>query len=204
MSGAMVQISCTLGSFAVTGGLWSLARRAANARGLALGTTPYLGLFLVTVTEVALARPIASDALAIATVCVAAWCDARTGYIFDPVVLCGLGMVGAAACISGDLAVTLGGAIVTGGTLLALRALTGARGLGLGDVKLAAVIGAGIGPAYGSVALGAAFLCGAAVGLARIALGRARLRDAVRFGPYLAAGTLMVLAYHRLNTGVIR
>ena len=135
---------------------------------------------------------------------VGALCDARTGYIFDPVVSGGLGAVLAVAGLSGHIAPCAGGAAAVAGTLLGLRHFSGRRGLGLGDVKFGALIGAGIGPGYGLVALGAAFVLGAGASVGKLALGRARLDSAVRFGPYLAAGTLLVLAYHRLNAGVFR
>ena len=65
------------------------------------------------------------------------------------------------------------------------------------------VLISGAGP-VGLAAASAAFLLGAVSSIGQIAAGRARRDTAVRFGPYLAAGTLMVLAYHHFSTGVIR
>ncbi|MBX6350400.1 MAG: prepilin peptidase [Clostridia bacterium] len=81
----------------------------------------------------------------------------------------------------------LGGAAL-GGAMLALHVVT--RGaLGMGDVKLAGVIGTGLGLRLGLVALFLAFVVGALVSLVLLGLGRARLRDRLPFGPAMAVGT---------------
>lgn len=69
-------------------------------------------------------------------------------------------------------------------------------GLGLGDVKLVAVLGMSLGwLGWGEVALGAllGFVIGAVVGLALVLGGRVGRRDHLPFGPFLAAGTLLTL-----------
>jgi leader peptidase (prepilin peptidase) / N-methyltransferase len=71
-------------------------------------------------------------------------------------------------------------------------------GLGFGDVKLALLCGLLLGWfGLADLALGlyAGFLLGAIVGVALITLGRTRFGRAIPFGPFLVAGTLlMVLA----------
>jgi len=183
--------------------LWEVADRAACARGIALGKRPYLALVVAAALGTAVSPSDAVAAVACAAICVGAICDLRSGYIFDPVVGGGLGAVGAVAAWSGNAGAAAAGAAAVAGTLFGLWLLSGRRGLGMGDVKFGALIGAGMGPLYGLVALGAAFVLGAGASVGLLALGRARLDSAVRFGPYLAAGTLVVLAYHRLNTGVV-
>jgi leader peptidase (prepilin peptidase)/N-methyltransferase len=118
--------------------------------------------------------------------------DARTGYIPDRVsgATALAALLLAAAC--GTVPAALCGALAAGGALLALYVLTNRRGLGLGDVKLAAAIGLGFGPGASIVALGAAFLAGGAYASWLLLARRARRGDAVRFGPFLAGGALAV------------
>lgn len=119
--------------------------------------------------------------------------DARTGYIPDRI----SGATALAALVlaaaSGAAAGALWGALAAGGALLVLYLLTNRRGLGLGDVKLAAALGLGFGPAPSLVALGAAFVAGGAYATWLLVTRRARRGDAVRFGPFLAAGALAAL-----------
>ncbi|TIC78917.1 A24 family peptidase [Nocardioides sp. GY 10127] len=111
------------------------------------------------------------------------------------------GLVGGALA-EGDralLADPLAGAaawfIVVGG----LHVLTRGRGMGLGDVALAPVLGAaagslGVGAAL--VGLAGAFVAGALVGTALIVAGRARRRPAPRmlpFGPFLVGAALLAV-----------
>lgn len=125
--------------------------------------------------------------------------DARTGFI--PNVLSAATAVSAfaLALAAGHAGYALLGGLAAGGALLALFALTGGRGLGLGDVKLAAAIGLGLGPLAGLRALGAAFVLGAAYALVLLALRRAQRGDAIRFGPFLSAGTLLSAAFGALQ-----
>jgi leader peptidase (prepilin peptidase) / N-methyltransferase len=123
----------------------------------------------------------------------AAVVDARTGYIPDRI-------SGATALVALLLAAANGtagtascGALAAGGTLLVLYLITNRRGLGLGDVKLAGAIGLGFGPGPSVVALGAAFVAGGAYASWLLLTRRARRGDAVRFGPFLAAGALVTL-----------
>ena len=58
-------------------------------------------------------------------------------------------------------------------------------------MKLGTAIGIGFGPVAGLVALGAAFVLGGAYASWLLATRRARRGDAIRFGPFLAAGTFL-------------
>jgi leader peptidase (prepilin peptidase)/N-methyltransferase len=122
----------------------------------------------------------------------AAVVDARTGFIPDTITrttaLAALGW----ALAHGNAPVACGGAYAVGGSLLALHVLTHGRGLGLGDVKLGTAIGAGFGPYAGIVALGTAFVLGGAYATWLLLTRRAVRGDAIRFGPFLAAGTVAV------------
>lgn len=74
--------------------------------------------------------------------------------------------------------------------------VSGGRGMGFGDVKLAPVLGATlgwVGVSAAVVALFAAFALGAIVGLALMAARRANRRSALPFGPFLLVGALIGL-----------
>ena len=124
----------------------------------------------------------------------AACVDARTGRI--PNLLSRGTAVVAFACaaIGGEADASARGAAIAGAALFALYLMTRGAGIGLGDVKLAVAIGAGLGAAAGVAALGAAFVAGGAYAAGLLAAGRARRGDAIPFGPFLAAGTLATLA----------
>ena len=84
------------------------------------------------------------------------------------------------------------GALAAGGFLF-LVALAYPRGMGMGDVKLAAVMGLYLGRAV-VPALIIAFAAGAAVGLAMIAArGSSMRKQAIPFGPFLAFGGVIAL-----------
>lgn len=84
-------------------------------------------------------------------------------------------------------------AAVAAGGLLFAAALAYPRGMGLGDVKLAATMGLFLGRAV-APAIFAALLLGSAVGLAMIARqGSTARKMAIPFGPFLALGGVVGL-----------
>jgi leader peptidase (prepilin peptidase)/N-methyltransferase len=84
-------------------------------------------------------------------------------------------------------------AVVAAGGLLLVIALAYPRGMGLGDVKLAAVMGLYLGRSV-TPALLVAFAAGSLLGLALIARdGAAARKRAVPFGPFLAFGGIVGL-----------
>src|SRR5207253_9459796 len=86
----------------------------------------------------------------------------------------------------------LAAAAIAGGVLF-LVALAYPRGLGMGDVKLVAVMGLFLGSAVAPAVL-VGFATGAVVGVALIARhGAAARKRAVPFGPFLALGGLVGL-----------
>ncbi len=90
------------------------------------------------------------------------------------------------------------------GGLFMLIALIAPRGLGMGDVKLTALIGLMMG-ALGlrcvAVAAGVAVLLGGLGGLVALLAGRGR-KSAIPFGPFLAAGAITAtLGVRRSQTG---
>ena len=102
------------------------------------------------------------------------------------------------------------GGLMFGGGLLLVALLS--RGMGMGDVKLAAVIGlvmGAVGLRYVGVAAGSAVVLGGLGGMVALLLGRGR-KAAIPFGPYLAAGAVVAAFFgealsswylHRFLTG---
>ena len=78
---------------------------------------------------------------------------------------------------------------------LFLWILTKGRGMGLGDVKLVFFLGLLLGFPGIIVALYAAFLTGAAVGVILILSGKKSLKGQVPFGPFLIIGTVFALQW---------
>jgi leader peptidase (prepilin peptidase)/N-methyltransferase len=83
------------------------------------------------------------------------------------------------------------GLLLYGGILFVVAVVS--RGMGMGDVKLAALIGlvlGSLGLRFVGVAAGAAIALGGLGGLVALAMGRGR-KSAIPFGPYLAAGAVI-------------
>lgn len=103
-----------------------------------------------------------------------------------------LGVVVAAISDPGSLPERVAAATAAGG-LLFLAALAYPRGMGLGDVKLAATMGLFLGRNV-APALFVALLAGSLVGLAMMARhGAAARKQAIPFGPFLALGGVVGL-----------
>lgn len=75
------------------------------------------------------------------------------------------------------------------------RLLTGKHGMGAGDFKLLAALGAWLGWQYLPMIILLSSLVGAVVGLACIALKRMGAQAPMAFGPYLAGAGLLALLY---------
>lgn len=170
----------------------------------------------------ALAAVLAEQAFVFALLAIAL-IDADTFLVPDPLSLplplLGLGV---ALLVGPERGVTwtqsAAGALVAGGGLLALQwgygALTGREGLGTGDVKLLAGIGAFVGLSAVPVVLLAAALQGLAfaAGYALLSRGSATAERgltsirhlALPFGPFLALAGVQWLLLHRLVEPVLR
>jgi len=136
-------------------------------------------------------------ALACLIVCTAS--DLGTGLIFDAVTTLGALAVVIAVCLAGNMRASIVGTFVCAGSLLGLYAVTRGRGIGLGDVKLGALIGAGCGGVAALEAIGAAFVAGAVWTVPLLLRKRARAGDRVAFAPFLALGTLVFLGLRSFN-----
>lgn len=119
--------------------------------------------------------------------------DVRTGYLPDRLVLPfgALGLLLSAVGVLAPLAESLAGAVFGGGLFLLVYRLS-RGGMGGGDVKLAAAIGAWTGLPAVLPALFAAFLFGSFAALFLLCRGAGR-RATLPFGPFLAAGGLLGL-----------
>ena len=86
------------------------------------------------------------------------------------------------------------GLIAGGGVLFAIAEgyyrLRGIEGLGMGDVKMLAMIGAFLGWKLMLVTLILASFAGSVIGVGIIALGRGGMKAALPFGTFLAVGAL--------------
>jgi leader peptidase (prepilin peptidase)/N-methyltransferase len=85
------------------------------------------------------------------------------------------------------------GLLAYGGGLL-IVAIVSPGGMGMGDVKLAALIGlvlGALGLRYVAVAAAAAIFAGGVGAIALMVVTRASRKQAIPFGPYLAAGAVM-------------
>lgn len=131
-----------------------------------------------------------------------AWIDARThllpNRIIGPWYPVAVVLLVAAAALAGNWAGMV--RTLAGGAALfvfyLLLHLVQRQGMGMGDVKLAGILGMYLGYlGWPHLLLGTlvAFLLGAAAGVALIALRRAGLRTAVAFGPYMIGGTAVAL-----------
>jgi len=127
--------------------------------------------------------------------------DADHQIIPDRITLPGipLGVLCAATVLPVGLVNSVLGVLVGGGLLWGMAWLSpylfGKEGMGGGDIKLLAMIGAFLGwePALMTVVIGAAV--GATVGLALIALKRIRRDQYIPFGPFLALGAVVAMFF---------
>jgi prepilin signal peptidase PulO-like enzyme (type II secretory pathway) len=127
-------------------------------------------------------------AAAFATSAVAAQTDMQTGYVFDRVLLLdGVALVVLTVFV-GDLRTAIAGAIVGAGLLLIPWIVTHGRGIGLGDVKLAGVLGFALAVPAVFSALWFAAVSGGFAALLLLVSRRASRKSELRFAPFLALG----------------
>ena len=92
-----------------------------------------------------------------------------------------------------SLADILEGLVFVGGALGLLWLATKGEGIGDGDVKLATVLGLGLGPQFGLIAVMCAFILGGILAGFLLATGRAKLGQRIAFGPLLILGYVIAL-----------
>lgn len=79
------------------------------------------------------------------------------------------------------------------GFFLFLVLVTRGKGMGLGDVKLVALMGLALGWPAIIISLFLAFLTGAVTGAILVLVGKKGFKDQVPFGPFLAGSTMLLL-----------
>ena len=152
-------------------------------------------LFLVQYSMLGWQPLLAARLLLCAALIVLFVTDLRYRLLPDAVTLSGIG-AGLAAAVVVEPAWwdALLGAAAGGGLLLAVARtyalLRGEEGLGMGDIKMLAMIGAFLGWQLTFVALLLATLLGSAVGIGMLALGLADRRYPLPFGSFLAVGAV--------------
>ena len=77
------------------------------------------------------------------------------------------------------------------------HAALGRTGLGGGDIKLAGLIGAALGPAGGLVAAFVGIMLGGVVAAGLLVSGRRHFGEYLPFGPFLAAGGIVAAIWGR-------
>lgn len=117
-------------------------------------------------------------------------------YIIPNVVVLPVAVIGLGAMIAlePDRWLSLLAAGLISGALFFLVALIMPRGMGMGDVKMAVMLGFFLGRSV-IVALFVGFLLGAIVGLVLIAAGRKGRHSRIPFGPFLAIGGVVALFF---------
>ena len=88
-------------------------------------------------------------------------------------------------------------AALIGGGLFYLVAVVSRGGMGGGDIKLTAMMGAFLGMRDLGVAIFIGLLAGSAVGIALMIAGRKKRKDAIPFGPFLALGGICAVFWGR-------
>jgi prepilin signal peptidase PulO-like enzyme (type II secretory pathway) len=136
--------------------------------------------------------PTASRAALFAFVAVSATTDVLTGYVFDAVTFPAGTMLLVLSCLERRCGSAVGGSVLAALPLIVLYTVTRGRGLGFGDVKLAAAIGLGVGQGGALLCIGAAFVTGGAWGIVALARGADRERR-VAFAPFLALGAAVTM-----------
>jgi prepilin signal peptidase PulO-like enzyme (type II secretory pathway) len=86
-------------------------------------------------------------------------------------------------------------AVLASGFFLTIVLLSKGKWMGVGDIKLAFLMGLFLGWPKIIVALFSAFLIGALIGLILIALGKKTLKSEIPFGPFLVSGTFLALFF---------
>ncbi len=151
------------------------------------------GLFLVAVARTGLRWELLVDVAALSAIVAVSFIDLEHKIIPNRIIYPVMAVVPAALLVvSPEVALRN---VVWGlgaGAFLFALALIWAGGMGMGDVKLAGVIGLWLGAPV-VVALFVAFVAGSVAGVSLMALGKRSRKDAVAFGPFIGLGA--VVAY---------
>ncbi|MDP2695673.1 MAG: prepilin peptidase [bacterium] len=143
-------------------------------------------------------------AVAIFILILAAAIDARLSILPDglnlSLAILGLALVIMRADYINSLVAAAGGILFFGGIVL----LSQGRAMGMGDIKLAGAMGLLLGWPGAVLAFMLSFITGAIWGILLIMIKRKKLRDAIPFGPFLVAGSLLVVFFGPQISAIIR
>lgn len=104
----------------------------------------------------------------------------------------------------GETALSIGGAVLGVGLFFfSLWYFTKGRGMGFGDVKLAAAVPLFLGSFEGIVSMLLAFWLGAAVALTLMLFQKRGVKDEIPFGPFLVLGALLVFAFPEISSWLL-
>ena len=95
----------------------------------------------------------------------------------------------------GELLTTIYSALGTGGFFLAIVLLGRGKWMGVGDIKLAFLMGLFLGWPNISVALFLAFFIGSIIGIGLMIAGKKTMKSEVPFGPCLVTGTFLAMFF---------
>jgi leader peptidase (prepilin peptidase)/N-methyltransferase len=141
----------------------------------------------------------------VSLVIICAGTDLNTGLILNSVTFPGIAL-GIALSFLVPSMTPLGsllGVLVSGGVVWLMFVVTRGRGMGGGDVKFMAMVGAFLGWERGLLTLFLGALVGSVVGIARIALGKQERRDPIPFGPFLSLGAIISMFFGVRILGVL-
>lgn len=154
---------------------------------------PALGAGVCCVDSSVPAVTRALHAIVLATMSVAAITDLAKGLIYDRALLAACVALFALLAVEGGAGNALAGAAISAAPFCVLYVVTRRRGIGLGDVKLAAVAGLGLGASATFVWAGSSFVFGALWATGGMLLGRLHRGQSVPFAPFMAAGAAFTL-----------
>jgi len=124
--------------------------------------------------------------------------DLRYTTIPDQVVYSAIGLALVWSLGNREWLSLLAGGVAAAGFFLFLVFVTRGKGMGMGDVKLAGLMGLVLGLPGIVVALMLAFLTGAVTGVILVLIGRKRLGEHIPFGPFLAGATWFNLFWGKI------
>ena len=196
-------VLCGLAGVTSSAGFAAVALFVAQSHGLTLRLTSKTGVaVLLSAAAIQASAPlvlradtVAAAVILVSALAVSAITDAQTGYIFDAVLATAVLPMCFASALTGNSEVLFAGVATGAGIMGVLFAATKGRGIGLGDVKMAACIGAALGAKISATAFGVAFVSGGAVATYLLATGKGKRGESLRFAPYLAGGVLFALPY---------
>ncbi|MCX5777173.1 MAG: prepilin peptidase [Candidatus Firestonebacteria bacterium] len=156
-------------------------------------------LFLISYRNFGLSTEFISSIIFISFLVVIALIDLKTGYIYDITVvpLAIIGFVFSLFIPDRSLLQSLSGFAVGGSIFLAIYYISlwlyGQEGMGMGDVKLAAVLGVFLGWKNTALMIVVSFVIGGIISVCLLLLKKKRRMDPVPFGPFLVLGTFITV-----------